>query len=232
MNGREIVYLLERKKVKNINLRIKADRSIHVSAAARVSDKVIENFLISKTDFILKALDHYASVAENAPKPKEYISGEQFMILGKKRELSLIAGNRNSVEIDDSRIILTVKDPCDPALKKKVMDQWMKNYCKELILAVCKSVYPSFAGLGIDFPEIRFRKMTSRWGSCQPMKKVLTFNLALIEAPLPCIEYVTAHEFAHFLQPNHSKHFYANLSAVMPDWKDRKRLLNHYGTAL
>jgi len=33
------------------------------------------------------------------------------------------------------------------------------------------------------------------------------------------------HEFIHFLHPNHSKKFYDMLSALMPDWKERKRIL-------
>ena len=59
LNGREISYNLERKNVKNINLRIKADQSIYVSASVRVSDSVIEEFLRSKAEYVLRALDHY-----------------------------------------------------------------------------------------------------------------------------------------------------------------------------
>ena len=44
LNEREISYDLEYKDVKNINLRIKADQSIYMSANHRVSDKIIEEF--------------------------------------------------------------------------------------------------------------------------------------------------------------------------------------------
>ena len=67
--------------------------------------------------------------------------------------------------------------------------------------------------------------MISRWGSCQPKRNILTFNYQLIEAPMFCIEYVVTHEFTHFLYPNHSKLFYQQLSMFMPDWKDRKEVL-------
>ena len=73
--------------------------------------------------------------------------------------------------------------------------------------------------------------MISRWGSCQPKRKILTFNIALLEAPLSCIEYVATHEFVHFLQPDHSRKFYQYLSMFMPDWKERKNeleQLNYY----
>ena len=45
LNGREITYELERKNVKNINLRIRFDCSVYVSANTHVTDVVIEGFL-------------------------------------------------------------------------------------------------------------------------------------------------------------------------------------------
>lgn len=225
LNGRGISYRLERKNVKNINLRIKADQSITVSASVRVSDNVIEEFLRAKAEYILRALDHYAEIAKYAPKPKQYVDGESFKILGHDRRLRVVQGKRNAIESDESYITLMVKDPADLELKKKTMDRWMKNYCKEILLAVCESVYPKFQKYGVEFPELRFRNMVSRWGSCQPKRRILTFNIALIEAPLSCIEYVVTHEFTHFLQPNHSKKFYHQLAMFMPDWQERKKIL-------
>ena len=67
--------------------------------------------------------------------------------------------------------------------------------------------------------------MVSRWGSCNPTKGILTFNINLMYAPFECIEYVVLHEFTHFLQPNHSAKFYYELEKVFPNWRDcRKKL--------
>ena len=55
LKGQETSYNLERKNVKNINLRIKANQSICVSANPQVSYEIIEDFLQSKADYILKA---------------------------------------------------------------------------------------------------------------------------------------------------------------------------------
>ena len=225
LKGRTITYNLERKTVKNINLRIKADQSIYMSANYAVPDDVIENFLQSKSDYILNALAHYANMAKYAPQPKNYVDGESFRILGHDLRLKVIQGTRNAVESDESYIFLTVKDTSNFELKKKTMDKWLKNYCNEILLAVCESIYPKFQKYGVDFPELRLRNMVSRWGSCQPKRKMLTFNILLVEAPLSCIEYVVTHEFTHFLQPNHSKKFYNQLAMFMPDWQERKKNL-------
>lgn len=62
LQGKLVCYDLEYKNVKNINLRIKPDKSIFVSANRGVTEKRIEAFLIQKSDFILKALEKYRNL--------------------------------------------------------------------------------------------------------------------------------------------------------------------------
>jgi len=225
LNGMSVQYDLQRKKVKNINLRIKSDQSIFVSANDSIPLDIIEDFLSSKADYILNALSRYAEMAKYAPKPKQYISGESFQILGHDRRLKVIQGNKSIVNSDESYITLTVKSPDDYELKKRLMDKWIKQLCMEIVSMLCEAVYPKFQKYGVGFPQIRLRNMVSRWGSCQPKRGILTFNISLIEAPISCIEYVVVHEFTHFLQPNHSRKFYTQLAMFMPDWKERKKIL-------
>ncbi len=96
---------------------------------------------------------------------------------------------------------------------------------RDVILELCQRIYPYFERLGVNYPIIKFRKMVSQWGNCHSQKGILTFNLYLTYAPIECIEYVVAHEFTHFLQPNHSQKFYDELQKIMPDWKMHRRKL-------
>ena len=58
------------------------------------------------------------------------------------------------------------------------------------------------------------------------MRGILTFNTGLVHADAECIEYVVVHEFCHFLHPDHSPAFHADMTRLMPDWKQRKKRLN------
>lgn len=224
LRGRVITYELERKPVKNLNLRIRADGSVHVSVNRRVGLAQVERFLTDKANFLLSAIDRYEAARRALPPPKEYIDGETFPVLGEPLRLKVIKGKAN-VTADGSVITLSVPNPDDLEKKRRVLTTWLQNRCEEVVLSICREVYPRFNSYGIGFPEIRFRRMVSRWGSCQPKRGILTFNYALIGAPLACIEYVVYHEFTHFLQPNHSAQFYGKLSGFLPDWKERKLLL-------
>ena len=65
LSGITVQYDLQRKNVKNINIRIKKDLSIHVSAPTCVTQKRIEEILLSKSDFILSALNKYENQIKN-----------------------------------------------------------------------------------------------------------------------------------------------------------------------
>ena len=41
------------------------------------------------------------------------------------------------------------------------------------------------------------------------------FNLNLIDQPIECIEYVVMHEFAHFIQPDHSPAYHVLMDQLM-----------------
>ena len=68
--------------------------------------------------------------------------------------------------------------------------------------------------------------MKTLWGSSSPHNGTITLNFYLLKARKPCIEYVILHELTHFLFPHHNRQFYDFLTLYMPDWKDRKKILD------
>ncbi len=227
LNNKKINYELNIKNVKNLNLRIKPDGTISVSVNNKISQERINLFLTEHSDFILNALKKYEEISKNKPEENKLITGEKIRILGIERNLIVEKSRENNIFCDKDYFILNVKNPDDFELKQKIIEKWKKEQAIKLITEICEAMYPYFKKYVPDFPQIKFRKMTSRWGSCQPQKNILTFNTLLIETPVECIEYVVAHEFTHFLEANHSKNFYNKLEKIMPDWKQRKNLLNN-----
>lgn len=224
ISDRKIAYELTRKKVKNINLRIKPDGSVHVSASNAVTIAVIERFMKQKADFILSAIDKYNE--------KNKITGvrledeEILSILGSDYMLFIYKGEYNYIEENIGTLALYVTDTDDYELKYKTYITWLKPQCVKIMTTLCQKAYDEYyRSLGIKFPVIKVKDMRSRWGSCIPSKGILTFNVHLMEYPFAAAEYVVAHEFTHFLQANHSARFYAELAKFMPDYREREKLL-------
>jgi predicted metal-dependent hydrolase len=224
LSNREVTYELERKRVKNINLRIRADGTVYVSANDKVQLGIIEDFLNRKSVYILAAIDKYAELAKYVQAERNYVTGESYRYLGKELRLKLSQGE-NSIQTDGVYLYLVVNDVNDAALKAKLINKWTDARCRDLFPELIAEIHPIFGKYGIAMPKLILREMISRWGSCQPKRGIITLNKRLIEAPRNCIEYVIMHEFVHFLQANHSKKFYELLSTLMPDWKERKRVL-------
>ena len=118
-----------------------------------------------------------------------------------------------------------VNDPEDFSHNKRVFEAWYRACCEAALTRAVETVFPLFQKYQIPMPQFRIRRMKTRWGSCLPVKRVVTINLYLAQAPVACMEYVVAHELAHLVRADHSAQFYAVLDAVMPDHRERKRLL-------
>jgi predicted metal-dependent hydrolase len=196
-----------------------------VSANSRVPLKVIEDFLRSRGEYILKVLDRYSKRAESALTPIEYNSGDKIAVLGEEYTLSVLNGERNFALLDGETFSLTVWDTNDTELKRKTVDKLLCELCRKAVNEICERIYPEFKEYVPEYPVIKFRRMRTKWGICRPTRNEITFSYMLSAAPLDCIEYVIFHEFCHFIHPDHSKNFYARLSLFVPDWKARKERL-------
>ena len=222
---RNLQYTLTRKTVKNLNMRVKPDGTIHVSANRLVPIKYIDNFVLTHEKTLIKALDKYEKIRVNTLQPLQYVSGEKIRFLGEELHLLVEAAPVEGVDKIGKFLFLRVKDITDFARKEKVMKKWFGRMQAEVFLEICKEIYPLFQPYGVKYPLVKIRRMKSRWGSCQPQKGVITLNSKMIAAQREAIEYVVLHEFAHFIHPNHSKDFYGLVEELMPDWKDRKGML-------
>ena len=226
VENREICYRLERKDVKNLNLRIRKDGNVFVSANEMVSFEEIERFIYSKASYIFKAVDHFREMEQYRPQPKQYVSGETFYIQGRGLRLQVSRASTDAISSDGVYFFLEVKDTNDIERKRRIMTRFLNQQCKIVFSEVMEDLYPLVKKYGIEKPILRIRDMETRWGSCLTKKKIITLNKRLLEAPRNCIEYVVMHELCHLIHPNHSKQFYSFLTMLMPDWKERKDYLD------
>ena len=225
-DGNQILYELERKNVKNLNLHVRRDGTVYVSANRLVPVEQVDAFLESKIGFILNARKRFAEQAQYRPQPKQYVSGETFYIQGRGLRLQVVQAAKDQISSDGVHLYLQVRDPMDFEKKKRMVSRFIDQQCRQVFGEIVAEVYPIFQKYGVAMPTLRIRDMETRWGSCLAKKGIITLNKRLLEAPRHCIEYVVTHEFCHFIHPNHSKQYYAFLTMLMPDWRERKKVLD------
>lgn len=224
---KNIDITIVRKKVKNINLHVKNDLSVIISANPRVSTAYILSFASEKASWIDKKLEYFRNIKVQEPKSVFYENGDTFKYLGKSYELQILKTTDQEGVIDEEGYLyLLVKNSADLKRKEKLIKAWYKKRADEVFVRSLERVYPYVEGYGFPKPTLRSRTMKSRWGSCLIWKKDITLNRALIEYPLVCIDYVVLHELTHLKYKYHDKDFYGFMTEVMPDWKIVNELLN------
>lgn len=216
LQGREIRYEWTKKKVKNLNLRIRRDRSIAVSSPRSVTKKQIEAFLTERASFILRALDRRPEI----PSEPAFCEGETLTLLGRTLTLHQVTGLRRAV-ITETEIAIPYTEDREKA--KSYVKQCAEEELERLVRAMCEEVFPLFCN-DTPFPEIRFRVMTRAFANCRPREHILTFSKRLIFYPPYFIRYIVMHEFTHFQFADHSPAFHAALRAKMPDEAKAKAL--------
>jgi len=72
--------------------------------------------------------------------------------------------------------------------------------------------------MNLEYKIVKFRKMKSRWGSCNS-KKEITLNKELTRIDKNLIDYVVVHELAHLKYMNHSREFHALVEQYLSNSK-------------
>lgn len=225
--GKIIEFEVERKSVKNINLNVKPDMRVVVSANEKVPIDYLLELVKSKASWIIKNVGYFKDVQPEHTAERVYLSGETFKYLGKQYRLKVEeTSDIESVKYYRGYIYLAVKDKQNYNRKEKLIDSWYREKANQKFTESLERMYPSVKKYGITKPEISIRTMKARWGSCSPEKQSILLNSELIKAPKLCIDYVVLHELIHFKYRNHDNDFYDFMTSLMPDWKQRKEILD------
>ena len=212
-----IEYNLTRTSRKNVNITVKNDGVIYVSAPKRVALADINKIVLSKRDWILNA--------QKNVKARKVIKNEIILrnnstvrLYGTTRKILLVPCMKNFVALNDETIIFYVKEEYadNQNYKNNIFNKFLKE---ELQKTINKFAFKYLKTLNLSLNTIELRAMKSRWGTCIPAKKKILFNSKLVHCPIEAIEYVVLHEIVHLIHPNHSKAFYDTVEAYMPDWK-------------
>jgi len=222
----DVEVIIERKNVKKIRLKVCPNSVIKLSAPLGVPDAYIDDFLTSNTPWIEKSL-HYFKETEATEFETSIFSGASTRILGRQVRIIVNEAKKRIIEQKEDYIYIQSPVAGEQQALLKQFERWWLSRSKSYFLAVIDRLYPIIAKHGINKPNLQVRKMKTLWGSCSRKHNKINLNYYLYKAAPPCIDYVVLHELAHFLYPKHNKDFYDFLTVHMPDWQERKRILDH-----
>lgn len=202
------IFHIYKSNLKNSYISVNPQAKI-VLKTPKVSQIYIKNLLIEKEIWIRRQL---LKAKEN---PQIKISLEDEVLL---------FGDIYSIDIQEAselRKLLEIKKTNSLNNISKCYDEFYKFYASEYLT---KRLNFFSKIMELDYKEVKFRKMKSRWGSCSSLR-VITFNSELIKVKKELIDYVVVHELAHLVHMNHSKNFHALVDKYISNSKEIRKEL-------
>lgn len=230
IKGRNVVCEMSRSQRKTMSIRVLPDKRVEIKIPILYNVDEVEIFLTKHHRWLFKRLD---AIEDNYTGDKKYVSGELHYFLGKQYPLEIIASNKNSVVFMEGRIVISHKVTKSQRHKSSesvsesvsnLLDCWYLEQAKRVFKECAEPLVKQMSKYNITPKSFTIRKMKTRWGSCSS-KGSISLNLDLIKLPEQCIKEVILHELCHLVHFNHSKEFYALMTAEMPDWKIWKKEL-------
>ncbi len=199
----EIKVLIERKKIKNLYMRIKDDLCLHITVNKYVSDNEIYRLINNNSSNIKKMYLKELSMIEK---------DNYFYYLGER--YNIVIGNNKDVIFNGNNVFTN---------SIETLDKFSKKQCKIIFNERVNRILNMFK----DIPDfnLKIRTMKTRWGVCNRKSNTVTLNSKLIEYDVSLIDYVIIHELCHFKHFNHSKSFWDEVSKYYPYYKTARKML-------
>lgn len=233
VDGLEIPVNVVRKRVKNLNLRVRADGTVTLSIPQHLPLARAREFLDRKGEWIAERVRRNI---ERRPSPD--LAGElpdRIPLWGK-----LVP--RDSVQVNSGQDVggqgaggraipgqaASGRDaggqgaPGQTTIDQAALDEL---YRTEVLRALPDIVERMEARIGVHAARWSVRVMKTRWGSCTPKTGAIRINARLAAYPPECLEFVVAHELVHLLEPSHNARFHALLDEFCPDNRHPAKLL-------
>ncbi|GAB2197875.1 M48 family metallopeptidase [Sessilibacter sp. MAH4] len=218
-----ITMQLNRKAIKNLHISVlPPDGRVRVSAPESMTETAIRMAVVSRIPWIKKQQSDFAKQPRQSD--REMVGGECHYLWGRRYRLNLIErSGRHEIKLGRGRLHLYVNTATTLENKALVLS----SYYRDVLKARISELLPVWEDkIGVTAADWGVKKMKTKWGSCNTQAKRIWLNLELAKKPPECLEYILVHELVHLLERNHNEQFKAHMDRLLPDWRERRDLLN------
>lgn len=219
----DVRFELIQKSVKNINISIIPPYGdVRVTSPLKIDHLKVLGFVRSKLDWIRKHQKKIQQRPRDAV--RRFCDGENHLLFGKEYVLRFTAGGKRLVTaVSGNEIILKLPGTGTEADVMSALDGFYRKKLKEIIPEIIAKWQPL---MNVAVSSFGIKSMKTRWGTCNIAARRIWLNLELAKRPAECLEYIVVHEMTHLLERNHNKRFHSLMSKFLPDWRERKKLLD------
>lgn len=214
---------LQRKAIKNLYIRVTPPSGqVTVSIPMRLSEQTVRQFIIEKLPWI-KAQQQKFLDGTTVPDTR-FEEGETHYLWAEPYALRVFERHgKHQVLVIGDEFHFYVRAGTTTKNKALLMDSFYKACIEQQL----RTLIPLWEQrMSVKVPQIRLRRMKSRWGSCRTDGQRICLNTELAKKAPESLEYVLVHEMVHLFEPSHNHRFKSLMDRFLPDWRERKQRLN------
>lgn len=213
----------EKRAKPSVAIHVEPTGKVLVDAPLQATEADIRVAVTRKLGWINKRLAE-AETRLQMLTPREYVSGETVLYLGRRYRLKVVKSrNASGTKLRGGYMEVTVRNRA-PRLVRDQLNLWFRNRAREILLQRLIDVSGRLRWVS-EVPPVALRQMRRQWGSCSPRGRI-ALNVGLVQVPRECIDYVLLHELCHLKVHNHGRAFYRLLDRHLPDWRQIKLRLD------
>lgn len=216
-------FRLRRAEVKRLRIVVDPEGAVAVTAPLHATDEAVVARVSRRGDWIQRQQEHFSRWRPRTP-PRQYLSGETHLFLGDQLRLQIEPALGQGVEKHGDRLVVGLGNVKGRGLARELVQAWYTAQAKSILRDRWHAQDDIWARHGVQASRLIVRPLRNRWGSMTRAGSLI-LNADLVRASPQLIDYVIAHEMAHMLHPHHGSQWQMLLGVVMPDWVERKHLL-------
>ena len=205
---------LEKEKLKSHYITVAKGDGVILKGKS-ISNEFAEKLILKKAKWILDKLELVSSIGD-----EDIVTGSRIQYLGRKYYTQLIINNdlkEINIEFTESKFKISLPQSLN---NQGELVHSFEEYFREKALEKIKPRIKKWSKeTGLNYSELKVRKLDKRWGSCTPANTII-INIDAIKLPYSLIDYLLVHELVHTKIKSHSKEFWAELSKHIPNWKE------------
>jgi hypothetical protein len=211
------------KPIKHLHLSVAPpDGSVRISAPVGMGPAQVRAYAIGKLAWIRRQQSRFAT--QERESPRLAVERESHQLWGHRLLLQIEEVNAApTVDVQPRRLVLCVRPGTSPEKRQSLLAAWYRSEVRKEAAILIEKWQQR---LNVQVNRLFVQAMTRQWGSCNQATRNIRLNTHLAQKPKECLDYIVLHELTHLRLPNHGQEFTDLLNFYLPDWTERRRLLN------
>lgn len=209
---------------RTVRLTVERDARITAIIPPQTDEEKLFKAISAKSQWIYAKLRERTQIGLPHP-PREFLSGEGFLYLGRSYRLLLVKNLDRPVRLYQGRFQLR-EDLATEGTRQMI--RWYQQTGEPWLR---QRIMPWAQRMEIEIDQVRVLPLGYRWGSCTAANKI-NIHWATMQLDPDLIDYVLVHELAHVRHPSHDNAFWRAVERPMPDFHTRRARLRQTGPSL